>query len=63
MSSFQMFAPLLLGWYWIVAPPRATQRVFGGLSAPCQIGSDCGFLMTQRVAVRSQSRFWRSLRT
>jgi hypothetical protein len=24
MSSFQMFAPLLLGWYWIAAPPRAT---------------------------------------
>jgi hypothetical protein len=34
MSRFQMFASPLLGWYWIVAPPHATQSVFGGLSAP-----------------------------
>jgi len=38
MSRFQMFASPLLGWYWIVAPPHATQGVFGGLSAPL---SDC----------------------
>ena len=34
MSRFQMFASPLVGWYWIVAPPHATQGVFGGLSAP-----------------------------
>lgn len=41
MSRFGMFASPLVGWYWIVAPPHATQGVFGGLSAPYQIGSDC----------------------
>jgi hypothetical protein len=34
MSCFQMFASPLVGWYWIVAAPHATQGVFGGLSAP-----------------------------
>ena len=34
MSRFQMFASPLLGCSWIVAPPHATQGVFGGLSAP-----------------------------